>query len=166
LYGGDLLKRPLERTSNLNGNKNPFTAMIAENPFAGQNAIPPMTAAAANGGFSAHSAVFARSSDDLLQEYGIDFSKLSAGGTLSLQQTRPTSASLLLVPTKTVSPAPLSKDPFADLDPLSSNKKQFPTQHQRPLSVSPLPMSAAAVPVAPPRSKRATSQQNNWTTFD
>ena len=73
-------------------------------------------------------AAFTKSSDDLLKSYGLDFSKLSTAAAAMGS----------------------ASDPFADLDPLASPRKESAD-------------SSSNIPSAPPRTKR---QQQNWTTFE
>ncbi len=84
-------------------------------------------------------ALYSKSSDDLLQEYGLDFSKLS---TLGAQQPLSTLKPLSVAPDK-------SLDLLAELDPLSSA-----------MGVA----GGVAHPQAPPRAKK--QQQQTWTKFD
>lgn len=110
LYASPVSHKPLQRSSN------PF------NPFTTQ-------------GLPNHS--LTKSSDDLLRDYGIDFTKLS---------TKAVDGSGLLTPQPNtlsmIGQNETDDDVFADLDPLSNRA----TRQQ---------------PVAPPRAKR-----QDWTTFE
>ncbi len=143
--------RPLQRTSLTSPVPPPVTM---QNPFkdpsstGGFQSVTPsprrIYAGQNNAGGSRMNA--GNSSEDLLKEYGLDFSKLTMAQTTAFQSATSPKIDLL-----------------AELDPLKTTANNH-HQGQMPMP-PPAPFNSMAPPVAPPRSKRSTASAN-WTTFD
>jgi hypothetical protein len=108
-------------------------------------------------------AIFTKSSEDLLREYGLDFNKLSMVSTIDFEapvSSMGASHKLLSVAGNATTPVvkkPVDKfDIFADLDPLQNSRSS--SIKQASINFDPL------APVAPPRGKKISS--DNWTTFE
>ena len=102
---------------------------------------------------------FTKSSDDLLRDYGLDFSKLNTQdgnphALLAPRAQQPNALSMIGTSSKNE-----QQDFFADLDPLRAPAK---TEKPKNNGISPNLPQPGALPSAPPRVKR----QQNWTTFD
>ena len=101
-------------------------------------------------------AVFTKSSEDLLRDYGLDFSKLSMVSNINfdgaVSPTRP-----MVAPQR---PARESLDILAELDPLNQNRSFVPASKPDLQSINFDPLA----PVAPPRTKKASLE--SWTTFE
>ncbi|XP_059092755.1 DENN domain-containing protein 1A-like isoform X3 [Tigriopus californicus] len=153
--------KPLQRSSGPN-----------HNPFHNQNGNPAGHTASTlrPQGVMPHRALFTKSSDDLLQEYGIDFNTLSVAssvGNFSDSTTITHSGGIssnnsgsgsnsnnghpmrLLTAQGSNPTKDPGLDPFADLDPLSAKQ------------VGP-PQSVNHMPLAPPRGIK----KQHWTTFE
>ena len=112
-------------------------------------------------------AIFTKSSEDLLREYGLDFNKLSMVNTIDFEAPASTlgaSHKLLTVAGTAATPVkkPVDKfDIFADLDPLQSSRTGQISSIKGGAGIIFDPLA----PVAPPRGKKISSD-NNWTTFE
>ena len=110
-------------------------------------------------------AIFTKSSEDLLREYGLDFNKLSMVNTIDFEapvSTLGASHKLLSVAAATPVKKSVEKfDIFADLDPLQSSRTGKTSSLKGGAGINFDPLA----PVAPPRGKKISSD-NNWTTFE
>ena len=112
-------------------------------------------------------AIFTKSSEDLLREYGLDFNKLSMVNSIDFEAPASVAATTLPASHKLLSVAatpakkPVDKfDIFADLDPLQSGRSGDQTTSIKQTNINFDPLA----PVAPPRGKKISS--DNWTTFE
>ena len=103
--------------------------------------------------------IFTKSSEDLLKDYGLDFSKLSMVNNINFE-----GAAAVNKPAPVTSTKPNKDvfDIFADLDPLQPKNfapaPKSTMQNLQTLNFDPL------APVAPPRTKKSSTE--SWTTFD
>ena len=172
--------RPLERANNNANPFNPFSGVVVNGNNAAGAPLRP--------GPTVDRSVFTKSSDDLLQEYGIDFSKLAVASKPVLTATPPQP---VIQASRLNNQVPTKEDVFADLDPLRKTSSPGPVAAEsmatagrpqprvslpnqsyagnQPMSqmVNGLQVSPSGVvfPVAPPRGVRK-SQPSSWTTFD